>query len=245
MKKLFVLVVVLLMSALQIVVAQESVEKKSDSTSTIPSREKSEERIEIFRDRLMVDVFHTFWMGMPSQVNHQKFHPGFNVSVMWDFRVSPNSPISFGLGLGTSYYTQFSNAMLQYDSKSDVMRYSLLPVSVADTCLNRMTYINCHIPLEFRYRHSNGFKFSLGVRLGLVAEVSHRYKGPNLSGSGADQNFKSFEVFNKQKYNVDFFMRCGWKFVSVYYSYQVNKLFESGKGPQINPMSLGISFSIF
>lgn len=244
MKRTLLLVVLFMVSTLQMVVAQSSDDKNTSGSTSVPVEKKDAERVEIFRDRLMVDVFHTFWMGMPSQVNHNKFHPGFNVSMMWDFRISPNSPISFGLGLGTSYYTQFSNAMLQYDSIPDVMRYSLLPGDV-EYDLNRMTYINCHIPLEFRYRHSNGFKFTIGARLGLIAEISHRYKGPNLSGTGAEQNFKNFEVFNKQKYNFDIFMRCGWKFVSVYYSYQVNKLFESGKGPKINPMSLGISFSIF
>lgn len=244
MKKVLLWVVMLQFVLLQSVLCQDVNGENETSRKVASTISKNEERVEIFRDRLMVDVFHTFWMGMPTQVNHNKMHPGFNVSMLWDFRVSPNSPISFGLGVGTNYYTQFSNAMLQYDSIADLMKFSLLPGEVSYK-LNRMTYINCYIPLEFRYRHSNGFKFTLGVRLGLIAEVSHRYKGANLLGEGTEQNFKNFEVFNKQKYNFDAYVRCGWKFVSIYYSYQVNKLFDAGKGPQINPMSLGISFSIF
>ena len=47
------------------------------------------------------------------------------------------------------------------------------------------------------------------------------------------------------KYNVDFYLRIGWKFVDLYYCYQVTPLFADNKGPKIRPMSLGISFSLF
>ena len=213
--------------------------KKSDSsTVVIPT-----ERIEIVRDRLMVDIFHSFWFGVPSQVN-DNFNPGFNVSVMWDFHEKKNTPFSFGLGIGMSYHTQFSNALFQYDSIADLMRYNLIPDGI-DYKLNRLTYINCHIPLEFRYRANNGLKFTLGLRLGLIAEISQRYKGDNILNIGDEQNFKSFEISNKQKYNFDVFLRFGWKYVSFYYSYQVNSLIEDGKGPKIHPMSLGITISLF
>jgi hypothetical protein len=108
-----------------------------------------------------------------------------------------------------------------------------------------MTYINCNIPLEFRYRHKNGFKFTVGVRLGLVAEISQRFKGKNYEDNYRDENFKHFFTAGRQKVNFDVYMRCGWKFVAVYYSYQVNRLFNEGKGPAVNPMSLGISLSLF
>ena len=201
--------------------------------------------VEIFRDRLVVDVFHSFWFHVPSKVS-QKFNPGFNVAVLWDFKTSKKSPISFGLGVGCTYHTQFSNAQLRYDSKEDITKYYLLPSNIVDTMkLNRMTYINCNIPLEFRYRHKCGFKFSVGVRLGLVAELSQRYKGLNMTGEDPDENFKTFLNRERQKINFDAYIRCGWKFVGIYYSYQVNRLFNEGKGPAVNPMSLGISLSLF
>ena len=129
------------------------------------------EAVEVFRDRLIVDVFHSFWFHVPQGVTH-KFNPGFNVAVLWDFKATKKGPISFGLGIGCTYHTQFSNAQLRLDS---LTKYFLLP-DVIKPKLNRMTYINCNIPLEFRYRHKNGFKLTVGVRLGLVAEISQRYR---------------------------------------------------------------------
>jgi len=203
------------------------------------------EAVEVFRDRLVVDVFHTFWMKVPTNVTH-KFNPGFNVAVFWDFKATKKSPISFGLGVGCTYHTQFSNAQLRYNNE-DKTKYYVLPDLVADSTMkiNRLTYINCNIPLEFRYRHKSGFKFSVGVRLGLVAELSQRYKGKNYENPDIIDNYKYFLKNDRQKFNFDVYMRCGWKFVGIYYSYQVNKLFNEGKGPAVTPMSLGISLSLF
>jgi len=218
-------------------------EQKDATIKQVPSKET----VEIFRDRLIVDVYHSFWMHVPGSVT-PKFNPGFNVAVLWDFKATPKSPFSFGLGIGCTYYTQFSNAQLRYNNETTINKYYLLPERIMQKDsmkLNRLTYINCNIPLEFRYRHKNGFKFTVGVRLGLVAEISQRYKGNNLEGTGASENYKYFLKAGRQNVNFDVYMRCGWKFVAIYYSYQVNKLFDANKGPSINPMSLGISLSLF
>jgi len=205
------------------------------------------EEVEVFRDRLIVDVFHSFWFHVPNGVTH-KFNPGFNIAVLWDFKATKKSPISFGLGVGCTYHTQFSNAQLTYNNQKGLTKYYILPDIVAQKDsmkLNRMTYLNCNIPFEFRYRHKNGFKFTVGVRLGLVAEISQRYRGNNIEGNGSTDNYKHFLKTGRQNVNFDAYIRCGWKFVAIYYSYQVNRLFNEGKGPAVNPMSIGISLSPF
>jgi len=203
------------------------------------------ETAEVFRDRLIVDVFHSFWFHVPTNVSH-KFNPGFNVAVLWDFKTSKKSPISFGLGIGCTYHTQFSNAQLRYDKTTNLTKYYILPTVITDSMkLNRMTYISCNIPLEFRYRHSNGFKITVGGRLGLAVEISQRFKGKDYETNYIEENYKHFLTANRQKVNFDIYVRCGWKFVAVYYAYQVNRLFNEGRGPAVNPMSVGISLSLF
>ena len=219
----------------------------SAQTSETPytGNEKSTqtEKPVVFRDRLIMDIYHSFWMGMPTQVSHMKFDPGFNVSAIWDFKLK-EKPIAFGLGVGVSYYTQFSNALLRYDEPSDLMRYYVLPESVKYNLL-KMNYLNVNIPLEFRYRHPNGFKFSVGARVGLVCEVSQKYKGQDPSTASDTTMYKNLRMEHKMKYNVDVYTRIGWKFINAYYSFQVTPLFTNGKGPKIYPMSVGISLSLF
>lgn len=203
-----------------------------------------DEKVEIVRDRLNIDVYHSFWMGMPQEVKHMKFDPGFSVSILWDFRLPNKSPISFGVGLGFSYYSQFTNSLLKI-SDGWIMKYYVINEDIKYK-LNRINYMNCNLPIEFRYRHKkSGFKFSVGVRVGLVAEVSQNYKGSDPEGGTMDRWYKSREIYNTQNISVEAYTRIGWKAFAVFYGVQLNKVFTDGKGPAIFPMSLGISISPF
>lgn len=204
---------------------------------------ESEKKPMVFRDRLIMDVYQTFWMGMPKEVTHMKFDPGFNFSAIWDFKIK-QKPVAVGLGVGISYYTQFSNALLQYDKTLDMVRYNLIPENVSYKLL-KMNYLNVNIPLEFRYRNDNGFKFTVGARAGLICEVSQKYKGQDPAVPSDTMMYKNLNLPNKFKYNIDVYTRIGWKFVNVYYSFQPTPLFTTGKGPKICPMSVGISLSLF
>lgn len=205
-----------------------------------------DEKPVVFRDRLLLDVYHSFWIGsVPAGVNCKKFNPGFNVSAMWDFKLK-KKPLAFGLGLGISYFTQYGNALLHFDTHKDIMSYYVLPGTVKYKLL-KMNYLNVNVPFEFRYRHAKGFKFSIGARIGLIAEISQKYKGdyPDPSSSYDKLKIKNLDMRHKLKYNAEVYARIGWKFINIYYGFQLTPLFVKDKGPAIYPMSLGISMSIF
>lgn len=206
-------------------------------------KEKESTKPVVFRDRLIMDIYHSFWMGMPAEVKHEKFDPGFNVSALWDFKIK-QKPLAIGLGVGISYYTQYSDALLRYDQEAEVMKYFLLPKGVEYSTL-KMNYFNVNIPVEFRYRNENGFKFSVGARAGLVCTVNQKYKGDDPINPADTLKMTNLRIENRKKYNIDVYARIGWKFVDAYYSLQLTPLFEPNKGPKIYPMSVGISFSLF
>ena len=237
MKKRILTIAMLMMCAVPMLTAQTS-----ETPYTTP-KDTANEPLVVFRDRLVMDIYHTFWMNMPVEVNHLKFDPGFTVSAIWDFKIK-KKPIAVGLGVGVSYYTQFSNALLRYDKASGIMKYYILPTDLKYNLL-KMNYLNVNIPLEFRYRHPNGFKFSVGVRAGLVCEVSQKYKGTDPATPSDTAMYKNLLVMHKTKYNIDVYTRIGWKFIDLYYCFQPTPLFADAKGPKIYPMSLGISVSIF
>lgn len=216
----------------------------AQDAKTATKNEKTPKKIEVVRDRLMFDMFHSFWLGMPKEVDSMKFDPGFNITMAWDFKMPNNPSLSFGLGIGFSYYTQFSNAILKSEDQ-DVMKYYIIPSGI-DYKVNKINYVNFHIPVEFRYRNPNNkFKVSVGARVGVVARISQRYRGEDPCGNGMKLNYKSLEIYNKQKYNVDVLFRIGWNCVGFYASYQINKLFEAGKGPGIHPITIGLTWSLF
>lgn len=212
---------------------------------TIQNKKKEEAKVEVVRDRLVFDIYHSFWLGAPSQGEFLKFDPGFNISALWDFKLPQSKHISFGLGVGVTFYSQYSNCFLYYDREADINKYYIIPSNI-EYKFSRMSYINCNIPIEMRYRHSCGFKLDFGVHVGLVAGLAHRYKGPNYNGVEDEYlNYKNRDYYNKEKFSADIFIRTGWKSFGIYYSYQLTNIFKDGKGPKMHPMSIGISISLF
>lgn len=211
-----------------------------------PAGKPTSDRPEFLRDRLFVDVFHTLWMGAPASKDIKvmtKFNPGFNIGMMFDIKQNKKAPFSFGLGVGFTYHTQYSEALLK-KGNDGVLRYYALPDS---SFHHKLNYFTCNIPLEFRYRHQkSGFKISLGVRIGLVAEISERYKGENIDNpDGDDWNYKLHNVGDKTKYHFDIYLRTGWKYFSAYCSYQLTPVFLDGTGPKMMPLSIGFTYTLF
>ncbi|PKP21809.1 MAG: hypothetical protein CVU02_01870 [Bacteroidetes bacterium HGW-Bacteroidetes-19] len=242
MKKTTLITVILFFCFSQLIVAQNVLDKKNYKNKDDKTGDGS---VEIFRDRMVIDLFQTFWLGMPSNVSSMKFNPGLNVSILWDIKKAPKSPFSFGLGGGVNYQTQNSDALLGVNPVSQITRYNIIPTldTAFDIC--RVNVVSLYVPLEFRYRHSSGVKFTLGARIGYIVGLNQRYKGKDLSGGDQTLDYKNYDILNNLKYHFDFYARVGWKGLDLYYSYQVTSLFEDGKGPQIRPMSIGISISPF
>lgn len=242
MKKITLITAILFLCLSQLLVAQ-NVLNKNNYENKGKDKKADNGSVEIFRDRFVVDVFQTFWLGMPSNVSSKKFNPGFNVSVLWDVKKSPKSPFSFGIGAGLNYHTQNSDALLGIEPTQWVTRYNIIPALDTTFKICRVNVVSLYVPIELRYRHSSGVKITLGARLGYVVGLNQRYKGKDLTGRNQLLDYKNYQIFNKVKYNFDFYARIGWKGLAVYYSYQVTSVFENGKGPQIRPMSVGISIS--
>ena len=226
--------------------AQE--EKKAKEEKVAKEEKKATEEKtkapEIIKDRLMIDLFHSCWLGVPAEVKNTKFNPGMNVSFLWDIKTGKKSAFSFGIGLGYTYNTFYSNAIMQLDKTEDVMKLYVLPY---DTIAkrNRLSNNSLNIPFEIRYRAKSGFKLNVGVRVGWVLRLAHSYKGLNPDGSEENLSRKSFDIYHKQKFHFDVYLRTGWKYVGVYVNYQLTPLFENKKGPKMTPLSIGVTWNIF
>ncbi|MBP1672819.1 MAG: PorT family protein [Bacteroidetes bacterium] len=243
MKKTGLIITIILLGLGQLVVAQNVLDKNNYENKDKDAKNKNRS-VEVFRDRLLIDVYQSFWLGMPSNVSSMKFNPGINTSILWDIKRGPKSPFSFGIGGGVMYHTQNSDAILGYDNPTGNTVYKIITYTDSiNTC--RLNMVSLYLPLEFRYRHSSGFKVSVGARLGYILNLNQRYDGQDLTGRDQNVNFTNYQIFNKINYHFDFYARIGWKGLDLFYSYQLTKLFVDGKGPQIAPMSIGITISPF
>lgn len=56
---------------------------------------------------------------------------------------------------------------------------------------------------------------------------------------------KTKTIRQLQKWSYGVTLRVGYKFVTVYAYYQISDIFEKGKGPEISPVSLGLTITPF
>jgi hypothetical protein len=195
----------------------------------------------LFKDRIVLDFYTSFWQGVPKDIKAKSIHFGFNGAFIFDIPVKKNAPFSFGLGVGVTNFNLYSNGLwgISLDGKYNTV-VAPLPENLKYR-KNKITFTNINIPIEFRYRHSSGFKIGAGIRIGLTADVHSKYYGDAVISNLNKDLFKNYHIPNKTKIPVEITFRTGWKFVSVYGSYMVTKMFDAGKGPQMNPISVGIS----
>ena len=216
-----------------VVFGQESTTKKEEK-----KEKKQLSAPVLFKDRIVLDFFSSTWFGLDSDIKQKAINFGFNGAIMFDLPVKKNSPISFGLGLGVTNFNLYSNAMWSIGGE-----YTTIVDAIPDGTKyrkNKITFTNINIPFEFRYRHSSGFKISVGVRVGLMADVHSKYFGSALDGAGKEL-VKDYDIPNRTKIPVEFTFKTGWKFVSVNFSYMLTKMFVVDKGPQINTVSFGVT----
>ena len=216
--------------------------QKQDTTAT----PKKVSAPVLFKDRIVLDFFNSFWLGLgelPSDIKTKPIQFGFNGSFIFDIPVKKNAPFSFGVGIGVTNFNLYSNGNWHIGSEYTTV-FEYLPEREKYN-KNKITFTNLNIPIEFRYRHRSGFKIGAGVRIGTTVDVHTKYFGREITNieTGQDRKvqIKDYHIPNRTKIPVEVTFRTGWKFVSIYGSYMITKMFETDKGPQINPVSVGIS----
>jgi hypothetical protein len=156
-----------------------------------------------------------------------------------------NTPLSFSLGTGITVHNLYSNCVLVQDSTDD---YSFVKISDLDASKDinykksKISLAYWDFPMEFRYRNKQGITFALGMKFGLSINAMTKYKGDDYLGlTNDDIKFKVKDLENIIKWRYGFTARAGYKMVELYYFYSLTNVFSQGNGPEIAPMSLGIS----
>ena len=212
-------------------------------------------------DRVVVDLFSDIWMGAPTDsMKVKQINRGLNAYFMFEFPFG-TSNFSFAPGIGIGCSNLYSNAMPVKSFKFDTLGAKVYDGTTVFTHIpakspdgkqdikvknNKFTQIYLDIPLEFRYRTKNSaFKFYLGGKIGLMLSNHNKYNGDNFnenSPSGTIR-YKEYKIANVSAYRYGATVRIGWKWVQVFGYYSLSKLFKKDKGPDMYPISIGITVS--
>lgn len=189
-------------------------------------------------DRFIIDITHDRWLEVPDGVDQEILAPGFTITRTHDFRFG-NSALSFAVGYGISSHNVFSNAEIVYDSIADFS--TLTPFGPNYSYKkNKLSAGYISVPLELRLitRGLKSVRIVAGFKAGYLFNL-HSKKKDN------DGKFKWYNYENVVPYRMGVYARIGYNNFSLYGYYGLTPLFEDGKGTELVPIAVGLSWTIF
>jgi len=99
--------------------------------------------------------------------------------------------------------------------------------------------------LEYNIRTNKGFKFGAGFKVKYLASSKDKYIGDLAGVDNGRRNVKRKTIANTEQWAYGFTLRVGYKSVNLYGYYQISNIFKRGLGPEMYPISVGITFTPF
>jgi len=186
------------------------------------------------------DIYQDFWMNWPEGMNVRAINQGAGAFVTYNVPLG-DGPVSFALGAGIGWHNLYSNMTIN-DIKADTIVFSRIPDSI-DYSKSKLGLTYLDFPLELRFKAKNKVRFSVGVKLGYLLDAKTKFKGDNLNGDEYISKFK--QVNNADKFRFGPVVRVGYNWFQVMAYYSVTKIFDKSLGPDLYPISVGVTFMPF
>ena len=182
------------------------------------------------------------------------------VGLIWNHTTYISGPLYLDWGAGFNWYNyKFENAATRLDpSGGELNFYEDLNLISAKKSKLKLTYLNFNfIPvfdfgkgkrLVRQYEEDDvrvalsgqrGFRFGIGPYASIKLSQKAKYKYENEQGNQKDKDKGGFYV-NNFKWGLR--AQIGINRFDMFVAYDMTPLFEDGKGPNLNPVTLGIVF---
>jgi hypothetical protein len=192
------------------------------------------------KDRLVLEVNHTGWLGVPNNLREKIFSGGVNFMLFFDHPMG-TSHFSFAWGGSISSYNIHGPIDIVYttDSASRTVQYSALTYRNASYDINRIGLKIIEAPVEFRFRTWTDyqFKLSLGFKIGYVVQSFRKIYDSN-------GKVKIYDIAGINPWRYGITLRMGWEQLHLTAFYSLSEFFASGKGtPGVIPFSVGFAYT--
>ena len=192
-----------------------------------------------------LDVYADIWQDVPEeQIKTGTINPGVNIFGTYNFLFG-KSNISFSPGLGIGVHNMFNHSFVRTTDDSTFF----VPIN-KDTINYKkskfvLTYLD--IPLELRYKSEGGFRVAIGFKFGFLIQSHTKYKGDDyIEPTNNDLViYKKTKIKHLETNRYGFTARIGYKWLNLWGYYQLSTLFEKGKGPEMYPISVGLTIIPF
>jgi hypothetical protein len=197
------------------------------------------------------DLYNTFWLNLGNvdgtTVDSRSVNQGINVFAMYNHDLNENG-FSVAIGLGISSENLYVKNQYVPNVNADVVSFVSVPTGLSAS-RSKMNFTYLDIPIELRLKNEKDVHFGLGFKFGINMDSKTLYKGSAFSSSGEGLGYIDYLKLKKinqlEKYRFGVQLRGGYKWVSVYAYYALNKVFIADKGPQMQALQIGVTFMPF
>jgi len=201
-------------------------------------------------DHFFIQLGYLSWTGKPDSIKTKGLPRTLDIYVMLNFPFKTNPHWSVALGPGIASDNMYFDKMtvgiadptssVRFNDVSDTSHFKRYKLSV--------NFLE--VPVELRYRFNpnddrKSVKLALGAKVGTLLNV--HTKGKTLQNS-AGQTLNDYTLkesskvfFSKQRLSV--MGRVGIGSYSLFASYSVTPVFKEGLGPDVRPLTIGLTLS--
>ncbi|MFL5787915.1 MAG: outer membrane beta-barrel protein [Flavisolibacter sp.] len=201
-------------------------------------------------DHFLIQFGGTGWLNKPDSIHTTGFSRTFNMYLMLDFPFKTNPHFSVGIGPGIASDNIFLNkTYVGLKDNNSTIRFK----DLSDTNYfkkYKLGTVYAEAPVELRYRSdkdndAKSFKLALGVKVGYLLDA--KVKGKTLVDKNGNTLLSYIDKEGNTKYfnsvRVSGMARIGYGHFSVFGSYSFTPLFKEGAGPQVKPLTIGLTIS--
>lgn len=188
------------------------------------------------------DVFIDSWQNVPHELELKSVNPGVNIAGSYNY-IFGKSNVSFSPGLGLGIHNFYSSSLTH--TENDSTYFQKIPDGISyKKAKFTATYLD--IPLEFRFKSKAEFRFAVGFKFGFLIKAQTKYKGDDYVIGNTDLViYKKGRIPHVENTRYGFTAKIGYKWLNLFGYYQLSSLFTPGKGPEMYPVSFGVSIIPF
>jgi len=186
------------------------------------------------------EVYQDFWMNWPEKMNVRAINQGGGAFVTYNIPFG-TSPVSFAIGAGIGVHNLYSNTTIN-DIKADTTVFTRIPDTI-DYKKSKLGLTYLDFPMELRFVAKNKVRFSVGVKLGYLLDAKTKYKGDNLEGDQITVKYRKVDNIDKFRFGPT--IRFGYNWFQIMGYFSVTQIFDKGLGPELYPISVGVTFMPF
>jgi len=193
-------------------------------------------------DRLMLELSYNDWINDSALFLVKPSSIGFNVHGMWDIPLTVGNSVGLGIGLSYRYqHISYDGALLR-DSSNRATVWQLNDGTMTGADRSVFGSHAFAIPFELRFRTPKWkqVKLHLGFHIGYRVQTYTKMWYNDKETSVKDRYF-----FDNAPFFYGVHARVGIRNWALFADYSISKQFSSSKSTALNPISFGITCSLF